>query len=50
MKVSDFVGMKVIDIGAKEVGKVEDLAVFLKESVVERAVYVLQKQIPFCKL
>ncbi len=36
MKVSDFVGMKVIDIGAKEVGKVEDIAVFLKESVVEQ--------------
>lgn len=36
MKVSDFVGMKVIDIGAKEVGKVEDLAVFLKKSVVKQ--------------
>lgn len=36
MKVSDFIGMKVIDIEAKEVGKVEDLAVFLKKAVVEQ--------------
>jgi sporulation protein YlmC with PRC-barrel domain len=36
MKVSDFIGMKVIDIEAKEVGKVEDLAVILKKYVVEQ--------------
>ncbi len=36
MKVSDFIGMKVIDIKAQEVGKVEDLVVFLKKSVVEQ--------------
>jgi len=36
MKVSDFIGMKVIDIEAKEVGKVEDLAVTIKECLVEQ--------------
>jgi sporulation protein YlmC with PRC-barrel domain len=36
MKVSDFIGMKVIDIEAKEVGKVEDLAVGMKKCVVEQ--------------
>ncbi len=33
MKVGDFIGMKVIDIGAKDVGKVEDVTVSLKESL-----------------
>ncbi len=36
MKVSEFIGMRVIDIEAKEVGKVEDLAVALKKCMVEQ--------------
>lgn len=36
MKVSDFIGMQVIDMEAKEVGKVEDLAVILKKCMVEQ--------------
>ena len=36
MKVSDFIGMQVIDIEAKEVGKIEDLAVILKKCMVEQ--------------
>jgi len=36
MKVSEFIGMKVIDIEARDVGKVEDLGVTIKESLVEQ--------------
>lgn len=36
MKVNDFIGMKVIDIEARDVGKVEDLAIVLKECMVEQ--------------
>jgi sporulation protein YlmC with PRC-barrel domain len=38
MKVNDFIGMKVIDIEAKEVGKVEDLAVLMKECLIEQII------------
>jgi sporulation protein YlmC with PRC-barrel domain len=36
MKVSEFIGMKVIDIEAKEIGKIEDLAVAMKKCMVEQ--------------
>ncbi|CDG65601.1 MAG: hypothetical protein PWQ15_1852 [Methanobacterium sp.] len=36
MKVSEFIGMKVIDIEARDVGKVEDLGVTIRESLVEQ--------------
>lgn len=36
MKVSEFIGMKVIDIKANEVGKVEDIAIVLKKCMVEQ--------------
>ncbi len=38
MKVNDFIGMKVIDIEAKDVGKVEDLAIFMKECMIEQII------------
>ncbi|MDO5836222.1 MAG: PRC-barrel domain-containing protein [Methanobacterium sp.] len=36
MRINDFIGMKVIDIGARDVGKIEDLAVTIKECMVEQ--------------
>jgi sporulation protein YlmC with PRC-barrel domain len=36
MKVSEFIGMKVINIEAKEIGKIEDLAVAMKKCMVEQ--------------
>ena len=40
MKASEFIGMKVINSGAKEVGKIADLAVNLKECLVDKIVIV----------
>lgn len=40
MKASEFIGMKVINSGAKEVGKIADLAVNIKECLVDKIVIV----------